>query len=233
MTPLDSLIDYIFAQENASPLAQEFAGWMRESRRYRTFAETYKDKIRRKYRLAQSDDGVKDLRCELETAAILLREERFTLKYEKYASLKQRRPDFTVTFKTHTPFNVEVRRVRGRELDDAGTEASVNKLMAVVCDKVGQMPPAVVNLLWMVAEHEITESDLTNVLTTLRLLAERKTEDFFTRRGFASATDFLRQYRHLSGVVVRRDGAGFLWLNALARHKPPPEMATAIRRLSS
>ena len=58
----------------------------------------------------QDEGGLKDLRAELETAVLLLRDERFTLEYEKYVATKQRGQDFTVTFKTHTPFNVEVRR---------------------------------------------------------------------------------------------------------------------------
>src|SRR5947207_9376737 len=104
---------------------------------------------------------MKDLRAELETAALLLRDERFTLEYEKYAASRQRGPDFTVTFKTHTPFNVEVRRIRSVELDDGNNEAPTGKLMAVLCDKVGQMPPSIINLLWLVAEREISQADLT------------------------------------------------------------------------
>jgi hypothetical protein len=101
----------------------------------------------------RDEDGMKDLRAELETALWLLREKRFTLEYEKYAASKQRGPDFTVTFKTHTLFNVEVRRIRSAKLDDADVEARIGKLMAALCDKVRQMPPSIVNLLWLVAEH--------------------------------------------------------------------------------
>jgi hypothetical protein len=169
---------------------------------------------------------MKDLRAELETAALLLREERFTLEYEKYAASKQRGPDFTVTFKTHTPFNVEVRRIRGVELDGGDTEERPGKLMTVLCDKVGQMPPGIANLLWLIAEREIPEADLTRAVMTLRQLAERKAEDFFTRRGFESAADFLKRYRQLSGIVLRQSGENALWLNSLARHKAPPDIVT-------
>jgi hypothetical protein len=174
-----------------------------------------------------------DLRAELETAALLLREERFTLEYEKYAASKQRGPDFTVTFKTHTPFNVEVRRIRRVELDGPDTEVRIGKLMRVLCDKVGQMPPRIVNLLWVIAECEISEADLTYTLTTLRQLAERKVEDFFTRRGYKSATDFLKHYQQLSGIFVRQAGENIFWLNPIARHKPLPEIVTAIQRLET
>jgi hypothetical protein len=116
-------------------------------------------------------------------------------------------------------------------LDDGDPEARTGKLMAVLCDKVGQMPPSIVNLLWLTVEHEISEADLTRAATTLRQLAERKAEDFFTRRGFESAADFLRQYHHLSGIVLHQSGENGLWLNPLARHKALPDIVTAIQRL--
>jgi hypothetical protein len=105
--------------------------------------------------------------------------------------------------------------------------------MAVLSDKVGQMPPSIANLLWLTAERGISEADLTRAVTTLRQLADRKAEDFFRRRGFESAADFLKQYRQLSGIVVHRSGENVVWLNSLARHKVPPEIVTAIQRLDT
>ena len=231
MTILDDLLDSIFDGKKPA-LYPEFEGWIRSSRRFKAFVTSYRSKIRTKLKNARDEGGMKDLRAELETAALLLREERFTLEYEKYAASKQRGPDFTVTFKTHTPFNVEVRRIRSVELDD-DTEARIGKLMAVLCDKVGQMPPSIVNLLWLIAEREISEADLTLAATTLRQLADRKAEDFFTRRGFANAADFLKQYRQLSGIVLRQSGENVLWLNSLSRHKIPPDLVTALQRLET
>jgi hypothetical protein len=232
MSALDDLLDYLFDGKKPA-LYPEFEGWVRGSRRFKAFAIRYRGKIRAKLKNARDEGGMKDLRAELETAALLLRDERFTLEYEKYAAFKQRGPDFTVTFKTHTPFNVEVRRIRSVELDDEDTEARIGKLMAVLCDKVGQMPPSIVNLLWLIAEREISEADLTRAVMTLRQLAERKAEDFFTRRGFASAADFLKRYRQLSGIVLRQSGENALWLNSLALRKAPPDIVTAIQRLET
>ncbi len=232
MPVLDDLLDYIFDGKQPA-LYPEFESWVRASRRFKAFAIQYRAKIRTKLKHARDDGGMNDLRAELETAALLLREDRFTLEYETYAAAKQRGPDFTVTFKTHTLFNVEVRRIRSVELDDGDAEARTGKLMAVLCDKAGQMPPSVVNLLWLTAEREISEADLTRAVTTLRQLAERKVEDFFTRRGFESAADFLKHFRQLSGIVLRQSGENIVWLNPLARHKTPPEIVTAIRRLAT
>jgi hypothetical protein len=230
MSTLDELLHEIFEGKKPT-LYREFEGWAKDSRRFKAFAISYSTKIRSKLRLVRDEHGMKDVRAELETAALLLREDRFTLEYERYAALKQRGPDFTVTFKTHTPFNVEVRRIRGVELDAEDTDARLTKLMAVLCDKVKQMPPGIVNLLWLTAEREITEADLTRAVVTLRQLAERKAEDFFTRRGFENATDFLKQYQKLSGIVLHQSDKNILWLNPLARHKTPPDIVNALQRL--
>ena len=232
MTALDELLNDIFDGTHPA-YYPEFEGWVRDSRRFKAFATDYRVKIRAKLKNAQGEDGLTDLRAELETAALLLREKRFTLEYEAYAASKQRGPDFTVTFKTHMPFNVEVRRIHSVELDDEDTDARIGKLIAVLCDKAGQMPPSIVNLLWLRAEGEISEADLSSAANTLRDLAERKTEDFFTRRGFESAADFLKQYRRLSGIVLHQPGTNNLWLNSLARHKVLPEIVTAIQRLET
>lgn len=232
MAALDDLLDYLFDGQRPT-LYPEFEGWLRGSRRFQTFAHAYRGKIRAKLRNARDEEGLKDVRAELETAALLLRDDRFALEYEKYAASKQRGPDFTVAFKTHTPFNVEVRRIRGVELEEGDAEARLAKLVTVLGDKVRQMPPSTINLLWLIAEDDITETDVAQATTTLRQLAERKVEAYFTRRGFESAADFLKQYARLSGIIVRQSGEPVLWLNPLARHKAPPEIATALRRLAA
>lgn len=111
MSALDDLIDDIFDRRDAT-LIPEFEGWARDSCRFIACATDYRSKRSNKLRNEPRDGGLHDLRAELETRALLLREKRFALEYDKYAALKQRGPDFTVTFKTHTPFNIEVRRIR-------------------------------------------------------------------------------------------------------------------------
>ena len=232
MSDLDDLLNSIFDRDQPV-FYGEFEAWARDSRRFRAFAAAYRAKIRAKLRNARDAGGVLDLRAELETAALLLRDDRFTLEYEKYSAAKQRGPDFTVTFRTHTPFNVEVRRMRGLEAVDDDTEARRLKFTAMVCDKVGQMPPGIINLLWLSAEGEIAERDVVGATAALRQLAERKNEEYFTRRGFESAADFLRQYGRLSGIIWRQAGALPIWPNPIARHKLPPELTTALRRLET
>ena len=159
MSTVDALVDEIF-DGSAAPFAAEFGDWVRGSRRFKAFATEYRTKLRAKLRNARDEAALLDVRAEFETAALLLREPRFAVEYETYTAQKRRGPDFTVTFKTHIPFNVEVRRVRAVELDDAdlNLDAIPNKVMAVLCAKVGQMPPSIVNLLWLTPERAIDRS---------------------------------------------------------------------------
>lgn len=226
----DTLLDDLFGGRHAA-LRAEFDGWLRGSRRFAAFADVYRGKIRAKVRHAADADGLRDVRAELEAAALLLGDERFAVEYEKYAAAKQRGPDLTVTFKTHTSFNVEVRRLRALEAG-GDPEARAARLVYVLVDKVRQMPPSIVNLLWLSGDGPAAEDDLSAAATTLRQLAERKDDAFFARRGFDGAADFLAHYHRLSGVILRRAGGIALWLNPTARHTPRPDIVTAIERLS-
>ncbi|MGE5603802.1 MAG: hypothetical protein ACM30E_12185 [Nitrososphaerales archaeon] len=230
MADIDDLLASIFEDANRA-LYAEFEKWVRSSRRFRAFATSYRTKIRAKLRNARDAQGMKDLRTELEAAFILLQEERFTLEYEKYAAAKQRGPDFTVTFKTHTLFSVEVRRIRSVELADGPAEGRAMKLVAAICDKVAQMPANMTNLLWISAETEIPETELAAATSAIRQLAEGKVDRFFAYYGYPGASEFLRQYGRLNGVVLRHTGGCVLWLNPLARHKPPHDLDLALRRL--
>lgn len=221
----DELLDEIFDGQRTAFRA-EFGGWLHQSRRFREFATHHRTKIRSKLRKA---NNLKDVRAELETALLLLSERRFELEYEKYAALKERGPDFTVTFKTHTPFNVEVRRLKGE--GDAALESGTGKLVAVIGEKVRQMPPSIVNLLWLVAEGGVHADDVEQAAVTLRQMAEAKEEAFFRRRGYGDARKFLKQYAQMSGIVLRQDGQQVVWLNPLARHVAPPEIVRAVEGL--
>jgi hypothetical protein len=180
MAEIDELLVDIFTGADRA-LYLEFEKWVRASRRFRVFATSYRTKIRAKLRNARDAQGMKDLRTELETAFILSQEERFTVEYERYAAAKQRGPDFTVTFKTHTPFNVEVRRIRSAELTEGQAEVRAMKLVAVICDKVAQMPANIINFLWLSAETEIPEAELAAATVAIRQLAEGKADHFLAR----------------------------------------------------
>ncbi len=174
---------------------------------------------------------------------------------EAYAAGKGAGPDFTVMFKTHMRFNVEVRRFRWGDAKDGsaiggenggenspanGSAGSANggandgaftaRLAAIIGDKVRQMPPSSINFLWLAADGGLDVDGVAAAAALLRGRVERKDEAFFLRRGYASATAFLKQYAQMSGVLLWQDEAAALWLNPLARHKPPAGLAAALRR---
>ena len=148
MTTLDALLDSIF-EGNPTTLYADFAAWAQESRRFRAFATEHRTKIRAKLRHAHGEGGMQDLRAEIETAALLLREKRFTLEYENAAA------------KGRAGLHRDVQdayAVQRRGAAHPGTNwtprtpTHKGKLMAVLCDKVGQMPPGNINLLWLAAD---------------------------------------------------------------------------------
>lgn len=222
------LLAYIFTNTRL-PLAVQFGGWVEASPRFRVFAENYRDKIRKKVRGITESEGYRDLQAELATAFFLAQERRFMVEYEKYGVGKQRGPDFSVTFKTHVRFDVEVTRLRAGQ---AGTGAEPGKLANAVCAKLAQLPPGMINLLVLVADDtEYGEDVLLSALRALLERADRKDDDFFARRGYLNARDFLKYYVRLSGIrLVVQEAPPILRLQPQARHPLPPDLAVILRR---
>lgn len=217
------VLDALFEHPNHS-LYPALSEWIKGSRRFRAFAETYRGKMRRKLRNALDAEGAADLRFEFGIAYWLLQEARFEVEYETF-DMRQGGPDYTVAYRINTRFNVEVRRIRAHEVG----EARVHKLVETLTDKTRQMPPSSINLL-VLSDGGAVGDELAEAGVILRGLAERKVEDYFTQRGYKSAADFLRQFRQLSGVAFTGEG-GKLWLNPLAKHPLPKDLALTIQRL--
>jgi hypothetical protein len=228
----DDLLIYIF-EGNSHALAAEFAAWVEASARFKLFAETYRDKIRKKLRGIRDEEGIRDLQVELEIAYLLLGERRFTIEYEKGGVGKQRGPDFCVTYKTHMPFNVEVKHIRLSEHERRSEQQEFIKLANTASQKIGQLPPGMINVLVFCYDGGVNDGfDTAEAMTRLRGLAEQRDDDFFTRRGFAGSRDFLKQYQRLSGALFRGAGpATALWLNTLAKHRIPDELRNILLRL--
>lgn len=225
---VDDLLAHIFERRDGS-FYSAFEGWVRESRRFRTFAEAYRDKIRKKLRVADNAEKRQSLFAELETAYQLLHDQRFALEYEKQPSDKSRAPDFSLTFRVSTPFSLEVTRLRlPQQIDDA---LLTRKLIDAVCDKVGQMPPGVVNVLLIAADVPIAAELLTAAMKMLRERAEGKREEFFIGRGFHDSVDFLRQYGRLSMVIYRGATSSAIWQNSLAKRSLPKDLLNALHNI--
>jgi hypothetical protein len=233
----DELLAYIF-EGQAHALNLEFAAWVAASARFRAFAEIYRDKIRKKLRGIRDDEGLRDLRYELEVAYLLLGQRRFAVEYEKGGVGKQRGPDFCVTFRSRILFNVEVKHIRLSEQERRSEQQEFGKLAGTACQKIGQLPPGMINLLVFCYDGGVNDGfDVAEAMARLRALAERRDEAFFTRRGFADSRDFLKQYQRLSGALFRGLGeqsggaSGLLWLNSIARHRLPDDLRNILQRL--
>ena len=234
---IDELLIHIFGAETHA-LAAQFGQWVASSARFRAFAEQYRDKIRKKVRGTRDQEGLKDLTFELEIAYLLLSERRFAVEYEKGGVGKQRGPDFYATFRTHTPFNVEVKRFRNSTTGRADEPPEYSRIASTACQKIGQLPAGMINILAISSDSErYHAADVAAAMAGLRTRAERKDDPFFIRRGFLGAGDFLKQFQRLSAVLFHThlapgdEPAGVLWLNAIARQRLPNDLRNALQRL--
>ena len=231
--PLDELIAYLFGADHSS-LAAEVGPWLVASPRFRAFAETYRDKIRKKVRGLRDDEGRRDFAFELAIPLRLLEERRFALEYESYG-VGQRAPDFCVTFRSQLRFNVEVRRLR-RPAPKPGAPADPAQLIRAVCDKLGQLPPAMINVLVLGADGPSSAAEaLAPAMLWLQDRAAHKDEVLFLQRGFTGVRDFLRHYQRLSGILWLAGEPGAprasLWRNPQARHRLPADLARALSKI--
>ena len=232
----DELIAYIFREQDQA-LGLQFTEWARASPRFRAFAETYRDKIRKKIRGLNDEAGLRDLLFELEIAHLLLQEKRFVVEYEKGGVGKQRSADFQVTFRTNLVFNVEVKHIRFSAHDQRSAQQEFGKLANIVCQKIGQLAPGMINLLVLSYEQDHVDGfDGPAALLQLRRVAEHKDDEFFQRRGLADARDFLRQFQQLSAALFRNHRPSgtiqsALWLNANAKHRLPADLRNALLKM--
>jgi hypothetical protein len=221
------LLTYLFG-ETTHPISARLGKRLAASPRFRAFVEAQRDKIRKKARGTADDEGLTDLHLELDVAHWLLRDRSCTVHYETYLAGKTRGPDFTVTFKGHTRFHVEVKRLRG--------SAAFAKWADAVCDKLGQLPTGSINVLLVAADARGRGAlDAPSAMTRVQTLAERTDDAVFVRRGLHGARDYLRQAQRLSGVVgwsgwnAEADGWASLWLNRQAKHPIPPEIVRLLQ----
>ena len=234
---VDELLSYMF-EARADALATQFALWVASSARFLAFADQYRDKIRKKVRGTRDQQGLDDLQLELEIAYLLLSERRFTLEYEKGGVGKQRGPDFCVTFRSRTLFNVEVKRIRISDIERPADLPEYSRIASTTCQKIGQLPTGMINLLAIASDSLFYhDTDVAAAMDGLRRRAERKDDPFFTRRGFESARDFIKQYQRLSAVLfytrnaTGSGGSSALWHNTIARQRLPDDLRKALERL--
>jgi hypothetical protein len=201
-------------------LRAELASWMDRRKAFEAFVGTYRDKVRKKLRVARDADAIADVRAELLVAFRLLGDRRFTVAFEAYGS-GIRGPDLTVTFRAAHPFNVEVTRLR----DPA-------RLADAVLAKMRQLPPRIPNVIALVRVAGSGEG-VAAVARQLKLQADRREDRVFARAGFVGARDFYARYLRASAIVAVDDvpgGGGELWSNPEARSPLPTDATVALMR---
>ncbi len=232
-------------------LAEPMAEWLASSRRFTAFVTTYHNKIRKKLRAIQEEESLHDLRLELETAYLLLRERALSLTYELQQCGQVRCPDFAVAFTTSLTFMVEVTRLRAVQkrtpapaqapvtstADDALTFPPVGERLAdAICSKLGQLLPQRSNVLIVgVDDPDLTQSDLRTALLRVQQRAERSDPAFWQRYGFRDRAGFFQHYQRLSEVLLRGSQlqAGtppLVWANPQAKRPLPGRVRTALYR---
>ncbi|HEX6607616.1 MAG TPA: hypothetical protein VF276_11945 [Chloroflexia bacterium] len=234
---VNELVSYVFSGSTYS-FAGPFTRWLEASPPFRAFVEVHRDKIRKKVRNIRDDDTQRDVVAELAVARWLAGERRFAVAYEVYIAGKQRGPDFSVTFRTRIPFNVEVTRLRPGGTGSAGEDtAPRTKIANTICAKLAQFPSSVINVLVLVTDGAAYGADdLAGAPGVLAERALRKDDAFFQRRGLLGTRNFHHHYQRLSAILLRRlteTGAlepVALWANPQARHPLPADLATILRQ---
>jgi hypothetical protein len=220
---VERLARFLFDEGNDA-LADEVAGWLTASPRFRAFADAHRDKIRKKLRGATEPEARRDVRAELRVAQLLLGDRRTEVAFEAYGSGRPG-PDFTVTTRGDR-FNLEVTRLRG---NPAG--AGFGGLLA----KLRQLPPSVSNgVVLAVDGGDATAYDVGAAVRTLLARAEAHDDALFTTRGFAGARGFHDRFARLGAAFVWADGASgearaTLWTNPVARIGFPGRAARAVQ----
>ncbi len=255
LATLQQALAYLF-DDSPHALSNPFEHWLTTSKPFALFAQSYRQKIRKKVRTAQDAEETHNLYCELRTAYLLLQEPKFAVEYEPYVKERGRSPDFAVTYRTHPAFHVEVTRLRplqqgqrdGQESGDEDGDAEGSaaralryesrRLADVVCDKLGQLAPAAPNILWVwVQSRTIHDIEIEQLIPALKRRVEQRDAELLARHGFRNPADFMRSYQRLSAVLVQNlhaPEAGeslTVWSNNDARYPLSPKMVEILRSL--
>jgi len=197
-------------------LSDELTRWLEASARFTLFVETYRDKIRKKIRLAREPETALDLRGELIVAYALLSDRRLDVAYEPYASAKGRGPDFAVTYRANLVFNIEVARMRMEASDLARKE---ERFLRILLYKLGQMQPGKPNLLVIHTRQELRRAlDLDKFMQDLKIRVEKKDPAFYELSRYLNPAAFYKDFLHLSGILLwAASPEAQSWVNKQAR----------------
>jgi hypothetical protein len=235
---IDELLVYLF---DGKPhlLAEPIQTWLMSSRRFTAFVTDFRNKIRKKLRVTQTQETLYDLRLELETAYLLLQERTLSLVYEPEHAGPGRSPDFAVTFTTSLTFMIEVTRLRAITKEPPSSDNAMQveeRLADIICSKLGQFLPQRSNVLIVgVDTFYIRQIDLQKIMLRIQQRAEAKDSTLWQRYSFQERAEFFRHYHRLSEVLLRgsslqADQPFSVWVNPQAKHPLPSKVRTALHR---
>ena len=239
---IDELLTYLF---DGQPhiLAELMAAWLASSRRFTAFVNTHHTKIRKKLRVAQGSENLRDLQLELETAYLLLREQSLSLAYEPQHPDFGRSPDFAVSFTTSLVFMVEVTRLRTAQLkttpgiqEPPGGTLSGDRFSDMLCSKLGQLLPQRSNLLLVGVEAaHLTDPELRAAMLRIQQRAESNDPAVIHKHGFRNRAEFFQHYQRLSALLVRgiplqAGESVVLWVNPQAKYPLPAKVRMTLTR---
>ena len=243
----DELIRYIY-DGRPHLLMEPMENWLASSRRFTSFVNNFKDKIRKKIYSTQDQENLLDLRLELETAYLLLREKSLNLEYEPIKSKKTRGPDFAVTFTTSLTFMVEVTRLQAYKKSissDLQEQTSKTvptstwidmRLADAISSKLGQLLSQSSNVLLVGTEDSTpTQSDLRATMLHIEQRVQQNDEVFLHRYQFRDRSEFFQHYQRLSEILVRESNLQEAksitsWVNPQAKYPLPSRVRTTLYR---
>ena len=235
----DELLTYLFDGQ-PHKLTESITTWLSSSRRFATFVDTFRDKIRKKLRVTQDPETLLDLRLELETAYLLLQEQPLSVIYEPQQCGQSRCPDFAVSYTTSLTFMVEVTRLRTFKKGGSDPSSRENSFIFegdrfadAVCSKLGQLSPQSSNVIILgVDAPRPPQSDLHAAMLRAQQRAERSDSTFWQRYRFRDRADFFRHYQRLSEVLMRESQgrSAVAWTNSQAKYPLPRKVRTSLYR---
>jgi hypothetical protein len=232
---LDELLTYLFDGQSHF-LAAQMAKWLASSRRFTAFVTNHHTKIRKKIRVAQEPESLRDLQLELETAHLLLRERSLSLTYEPQHPRQGRSPDFSVTFTTSLVFMVEVTRLRSAQPSTPTVPLPGDRFSDMLCSKLGQLLTQRSNLLLVGIEApQLTHADIQTAMLSIQQRAEGNDSSVVQRHGFRDRADFFHHYQRLSALLVRgiplqTSEPVVIWENPQAKYPLPSKVRTVLSR---
>ncbi|MEO8209055.1 MAG: hypothetical protein ABI840_00730 [bacterium] len=111
------------------------------------------------------------------------------------------------------------------------TQKEYYKLGDIICEKLGQMQPNMLNLL--IIGSTSTTHEKGDLIQAINSLLDSD-EEFFIKKGFPGKKAFLEKMKYLSGIVSRDnfikvgkvEDRNLLWLNDQASQRLPDEIVT-------